>query len=411
MFLTPERLPRLLRETPGQRTDPAIYYLLTPFFTGYWAFLRPKDKGVEISDVLLIWEDVCFLIEAKTRESAGKASTKWIRAKIEDGFRQLNERAEMLQSGKLRKLTNKWRGDYEFEREKINHYYGVLVLQHFSDAYDPREIALDSFKASKIPVQVFSFADFAELFRFINTPIDFLVYYELRSVYGRKHYLNVHEEFDIYKSIILQWTKLVTENSISSQSRDEILEEERFLLSYTKAILSTKNAQERDYMTVAWGLLIDLAIASLCKEAPMDETGKRSSSDEHSYLMESVEFMAELSRRRRCAYGELWYSSALRSHESNEIEYVHGLSPSRNRSYVFIASQLASAELISAFVRAYAEEIMDEYNTTSCILYCATTERILRTVDYIRELVVGRHDTSELEETDMLDTQSAFVTR
>jgi hypothetical protein len=409
MFLTDQIISRLLKETPGMRTDPAIFYLLTPVFSGYFSYLRPKDKGIEISDVLLIWEDVCFLIEAKTRESADDASRTWIKDKIEDGIEQINTRARMLKSGQLKNLQNKWTGKFTFEPSKIEYYYGVIVLQHNSEQYDPRDVALDKFKSSEIPIQVFSLADFYQLFRFINTPIDFLVYYELRSMFGRKNYLMVHDEFEIYKGIILSWSDLAKEIEGSSKPIEKIIEEQEFLLSCTKAILRTKDANDRDYKRVAFGLLIDLAIISLCQKAPKNEKGMYVYDPDHKYLIEATRFMMELSRQRRCVYGEQWFLSGSKSIKTDEFHYSHGYSPTRQKSYIFVSMPEVTDDSVNFFANNEALAIMNKNNSNRCIIYAASTMNILFTYEYLKKLVTGQMEIPEMEDEYVLDTKCALI--
>ena len=369
MFLTPEIISRLVKKRPGERTDPVIYYFMAPIFTGYWSFLQPKDKGIEISDVLLVWGDVCILVEAKTRESAEDADERWCRKHICQAIGQLNDRARMLRSGELRRLRNKWREDTEFDPAIIKNYYGLVIIQHQSETYEPREIATECFANSEIPIQVYSLADFHELLRFVNTPIDFIIYYELRHSYGKNHALPVHGEFGTYKSIILSWTDLVIDNEQSSRTSKEIQKSEDFVMSYTKAILRTCDATDDDYENVASGYLIDLAISSLSQTYP---DGDDSDPDvaEHELAVEAAEYMAELGRQRRCAYGAVWRSLAVEADRSREAEYSVGYSPTRNRVYVFVAAQVGSAGFVSKFSSLHATRLMDKHQVDRCVFYC-----------------------------------------
>jgi hypothetical protein len=409
MFLTPEIVSRLLRETPGMRTDPAIYYFLAPVFSGYFAYLRPKEKGIEISDVLLIWEDVCFLIEAKTRESSEDASRIWIKDKIEDGIDQINNRAKMLKSGGLKTLRNKWTGESTFKPSEIDYYYGIIILQHNSDCYDPRDVALDKFRDGEIPIQVFSLADFYQLLRFINTPIDFLVYYELRSIYGQKNYLMVHDEFNTYKGIIFSWCDIAKEIKDSTKPVEKVAEEQEFLLSYTKAILRTNDAKDEYYKMVAFGLLMDLSIISLCQNAPRDQKGNYVYDAEHEQNIEATRYMVELSRQRRCVYGEQWYLSASNSLKTDELHFSHGYSPTRHKTYIFISLPEVTDSAINFFASGRALEIMYKNHSKQCIIYAASTLNIIHTFEYVKSLVVGQAKDTEMEDKYIINTKCAFI--
>lgn len=159
---------RLISLPLGDRTNHVLDMMLSPFFLGYWTFSRPKFKGIEFADTLLVWDDVCLLFEAKTRSVPGGAPRVWIKTQIQNAASTLNKRAKMLSSGQVTDIRNKYRGVLEWKKLNVSWYYGVIILQHQSESYDAREIAEDAFRKSQIPIQVFSLYDFLQLIRVIN---------------------------------------------------------------------------------------------------------------------------------------------------------------------------------------------------------------------------------------------------
>ena len=66
--ITEKALLRIKKRPVGYRSEDFVNYFLSPWFSGYWAFPKPKYKGGEIADSLLLWGDVAFLIEVKDSE-------------------------------------------------------------------------------------------------------------------------------------------------------------------------------------------------------------------------------------------------------------------------------------------------------------------------------------------------------
>ena len=145
MLFDDNKIEKLLKIPPGNRTNQVLYYLLEPHLFGYWTFLEPKHKEIEIADILFIWEDVVVLFEAKTKSKPEKANEVWIKSNLNDAISTLNERSKLLKSREVKEVRNKWRGILKWENLSIKHYYGVIILNHQSDLYDPRTVARDAF--------------------------------------------------------------------------------------------------------------------------------------------------------------------------------------------------------------------------------------------------------------------------
>ncbi len=153
-----DELQQLLRLPIGDRTDRFLHLLLEPRFLGYWTFARPLDRGVEIADVLTWYDDVVLLFEAKTR-AVGTSDLRWAARNLEDAITTINERATLLRNGQVQSFRNKWRGQVQWDPTRVRDYYGVVVLNHLSEPFDPRELVPTAFRQSAIPIQVFSLED------------------------------------------------------------------------------------------------------------------------------------------------------------------------------------------------------------------------------------------------------------
>lgn len=385
MYLSEKDIDRLKDLQPGIRTNKALYYLLETKVLGYWSFLEPKHKGIELADTLVWWQDVVLLFEAKTREKSEKASEAWIRTQLNEAVAQVNEKAKMLRNGRVAELRNKWRGVVKWDPGVVKNYYGIIVLNCFSDSCDPREIATEAFKTSDIPIQVFSIFDLAELLRFINTIWDFIVYYELRRKYCTQYKVPLHEEFQTYKGILNYWEELLPEDAQEDQVKDE-----------------------RGYSLLAAGYLLDLAMGSLKRRADPDKTGKIVGGPKHEQFVSSIGAIAELSRRRRSIYGRKWVEAAKQSAESGENSYRFSYCPSRSRSYILCSfdSTEHSRDIIMINL---AQDAMKKHKTTSVLCLGATTNTILSAFDTFLSLAKGNGSSGPPDE-EILDT-GAFLRR
>ncbi|MDO8142884.1 MAG: hypothetical protein Q6358_15405 [Candidatus Brocadiales bacterium] len=401
MYLREKDIELLKDLRPGIRTNKVLYYLLETKVLGYWSFLEPKHKGIELADTLVWWKDVVLLFEAKTREKPEKASDAWIRTQLNEAVVQVNEKAKMLRNGGVAELRNKWRGVVKWDPVDVKNYYGIIVLNCFSDSCDPREIATEAFKTSGIPIQVFSIFDLAELLRFINTIWDFIIYYELRGMYSRRYKVPLHEEFQTYKGILNYWEELLPEDA----QEDQVKDEQEFQVAISNAILRSKLADERGYSLLAAGCLLDLAMGSLKRRADPDKTGKIVGSQRHEQFVSSIGAIAELSRRRRSIYGRKWVEAAKQSAESGKYTNKISYCPIRNRSYIFCS--FASTEHPRDIIMSnLAQDAMKEHKTTSCLCLGAASNTILSTFETLLSWAKGKGD-SELPDEEILDT-SAF---
>lgn len=399
MYFSEKNIYQLKDLQPGIRTNKVLYYLLETKVLGYWSFLEPKHKGIELADTLVWYEDVVLLFKAKTRERPEKASEAWIRTQLNEAVSQVNKKAKMLRNGEVAALRNKWRGVVKWDPTVVKHYYGIIVLNCFSDSYDPREITA----ASDIPIQVFSLIDLAELLRFINTIWDFIDYYERREKYSRQNKVPLHGEFQTYQEILNCWEELLPEDAQKEQVKDD----QEFQVAISNAILKSKLADERGYSLLAAGYLLDMAMGSLERRADPDKTGKIVGSPKHEQFVSSIGAIAELTRRRRSLYGRIWVEAANQSAESGQNSRRFSYSPSRNRSYILCAFNLTE-HTRGIYMNKLAQDVMKEHKTTSCLCLGATTNTILSTFDTFLSWAKGKGN-SALPDEEILDTLVLFT--
>ncbi len=405
MILDDNKKNKLLSLPVGERTDHVLYYLLAPHMLGYWTFLKPKSKGREISDTMLIFGDVCVLFEAKTRQSSGQTSDQWVRTKLKKAVGQLTTNADILSKGEVPEVRNKWRGIVKWASLGIKHYYGMVIMFHESEPYDPRDLAAEAFSSAAIPIQVISLQDFSQLLRFINTPWDFIVYYEFRNLFGKEYLLPVHQEQSIYWGIIREWCDLARLHTTKLPDID-LAQDKEFIRTYSKVITKSPDISHEAYDDVAASFLIDIAAGSISHEADVDSTGKRVGNHDHNFFLLSIEAITELSRRRRQAYGSFWVNLARESQRTGRPSHKAAISPSRNRCYIMLANNGHKFDESDLINLCHIE--MQSQRADSCLGLMATDQNILDTHQSILASLRGGNDVSDDIEH-ILDTKAVFV--
>ena len=378
---------------PGHRTNRVLFdFLLRPRFLGYWTFFEPEHRGVELSDVVFVWGDTAILFEAKTRGVPRPADIGWLRDKIGQAVDQLNRRVQLLTTGTV-VLRNEWRGELRLDPTMIQHYYGVIVLTAEFEPFEWRDLADEEFQRATIPVQVFSLFDLAELLRFVDTPWDFVVYFELRARYGREHQMLVGRELDTFQEVLGMMDRL------QDGTEEEGRRQQHYWLGRANAILRTQLATDEGFELWAASRLIDFAYVPSEAMAEVDSSGRPVASEGNEIFVRSLEALAEMSRNRRSEYGRRWVSAAQEAVAEGRLAFRSSHSPSRSRTYVFAAWPLGTAPREETLV-ALATREMEDDRTTSCVALGAPAASILET---FRSLVLMcRGDESELPDDDFI---------
>jgi hypothetical protein len=406
MFIDDSVISRLLKLPAGQRTDDVLYYLLAPHLLGFWTFLKPKHKGQELGDVVYIFGDVCLIFEAKTREKAEPANEKWIREKLKEGVTQISRNHKKLMSGAVPTLRNPWRGEVSWASLGVKYFQGIIVLMHDSEPYDPRELEPSLLSSAPIPIHVISLHDLNELVRFINTPWDFIVYWEFRNIFGREYALSVHREQSIYWGILREWVKLAKAQN-SAFPEDKLDEDRQFHEAYTKVMLRSENPDQTIKQKVAASYLIDIAAGSLMQKADQDATGKRVGGKNHDTLIKTVETLVDLSRLRRAEYGYSWLNCAKECIASRKVIRKNRYSPSRNRSYFVQARNNQEFDKESLLVAA--AQRLTEDKSTLVIGLSATAENIIHTYESILSSMNGTNFEEDLSK--ILNSTAVLIDR
>jgi len=337
-----------MKQPVGYRSENFVNYFLAPWFSGYWAFPKPKYKGGEIADSLLLWGDVAFLIEVKERKGI-KSNIDWVKHKIAEDKAKILNWVESLKTEESVILKNKYR-EIEFPSEKIKSYYGLIVLNHLSDPYDANEFLRENSSDQRVAIQVISLADIYNLMKYINTPWDFVNYFESRYRLSQKTSIKVHQEGDAFRQN-LQYMYHEMKHEIGEEQADKWNE---FMGITIKAVKGDFQEADSDLRRYASSFLIDSVIGGVLYKAQRDKHGNYIINDEFSHLIKSVEKLTEMDRLSRSFWGEWFLREAEKALASGNVEYLTGQSPSREMAYGFVATDKPHderAELMKSIAR------------------------------------------------------------
>jgi hypothetical protein len=246
-----------------------------------------------------------------------------------------------------------------------------------------------------------------ELMRLMNTPWDFVIYWEFRHSLGMSHKLPVHEENRIYATILTNWIELARNQGIVENDTD-LIEHQQFLKSYTQTVMNEGEVDELTKKAIADSYLLDIAAGSVVKKAEKDASGKRVGSEIHDFLVNSVEQIVAIDRRRRAMYGRLWVECASKCISSQDYSWVSAYSPSRDISYILNARPGVALDQTLLIDKMKKQMAIDG---TSCVLgLSATAVNIFATREDILATIKGSNK-AELEDDLVLNPTAAFIER
>ena len=366
---TDKVLRRIKKKPAGYRSEEFVNYFLSPWFSGYWTFPNPKHKGGEIADSMLLWGDVAFLVEVKERKGI-KSTIDWAKHRIAEDKAKILYWAKLLKTEGGIILKNNYR-EIEFPRQDIKYYYGLIVLNHHSDPYDANEFLYKNSSDKKVAMQVISLADIFYLLRYINTPWDFVNYFESRFRLSQESSIKVHQEGQVF-GLNLAHMYHEMEHDIGKDQADKWDKFMSIAINATNGDLKDGDPGLRRY---ASSFLIDASIGGQLDRTPKDKRGNFIIDRKFVLLIKAVEVLSEMSRLRRAFYGELFLKQAEKALKTGNDEYEVGRSPKRARSYGFAATN-KSKKALEDFLGSIAISTLANHENYEGIFIAAPPENI-----------------------------------
>lgn len=164
-------------------------------------------------------------------------------------------------------------------------------------------LADEEYQRATIPIQVFTLFDVAELVRIVDTPIDFIAYFENRAKYARTSRVLVGNEKETFGEVIGRLREL---EEGETPRREKI---QGYWLDRANAILRTKLANEQGCQDWAASKLIDFGFLPSERRAVVAANGKPVRSEEQDSFVAAIEVLAEMDRIRRTEYGRRWLAA------------------------------------------------------------------------------------------------------
>jgi ElaB/YqjD/DUF883 family membrane-anchored ribosome-binding protein len=379
---TVKELRRIRQLDRGRQTDHFLYHLLLPKILGFWSFVEPKHKGIELADVLVWWEDVVLLFEAKTKETEANAKESWIRDRIKDAIKSINSRVDMLKSGEVGVLKNRWVGEVPWDPSGVTSYIGIVVIHHNSEPYDPGDIAPDDFKASKVPIAVISLADLMVVVRHMNTVWDLIIYFECRFRLVLRQKLPVHQEEELFQAV-LSWYPELTEGHLDWE---DAIRYQQYQLSISNAIIRSEIATEQGYSDLAASYLIDVCIRAMAEESTRDDKA----TERYSRYVRAMAALSEMARYRRTEYGKRMLELARDAAGTSGTAEKASYSPSRDRVYLFVAFGGASSIPEEPYLEMRAKQELNKADASSFLGIGAQAEKVTSTYEWLLGVLKGQ---------------------
>lgn len=131
-----------------------------------------------------LFDDVALAIQVKAQAlnadgTPAAEDRDWTKRNLKKAVSQVQGAIRTIKAGQVVRLENDRRGAVQFSTDMFRFAYGLVVMNHTSDAFDARHVP----ELANVghPVHVLSFADFYNLPRVLDTPVDLIGYFEVRS--------------------------------------------------------------------------------------------------------------------------------------------------------------------------------------------------------------------------------------
>lgn len=173
----------------GTQTEDDVQRFVEHAFSPDFVFRSPQHlkggKHKETTDVFALFHDIALPIQVKAQAlnadgTQAAEDRDWTKRNLEKAVSQVKGAIRTIKTGQIVRLENHRRGAVRLSTEMFRYVYGLIVMNHASDPFDARELAPDLAKVGH-PVHVVSFADFYNLARVLDTPVDLIGYFEVRA--------------------------------------------------------------------------------------------------------------------------------------------------------------------------------------------------------------------------------------
>jgi hypothetical protein len=350
---SPEELSNLrfamsdLPEPGGQRGDYeekwSQWFLERSFFRDF-TFRNPrgKKKGEELADAVVLFDDVGLLVQVKAQHGQ-RAATAWAEEAVLKALSQVKSTYKDLTTGAIKKLKNDLYGEQAFEPAAYPNLYGIIIVAHDSNSYDPRTLVPELDQAG-FPIHVFSLKDFALLTHRFDSAGDFINLIELRTDAGRYVRFLVNDERENLLRLRPYVRTVFSEHM--QPTTDEMLDRAVDAFEWRASGAQSASADWR------FSLAIDDMIARAHDQdpkLPWNNPGSTTS-------LEVARYLGWLTRDRRIRLGKRIIDTCKIAAKDGEPHYFSHFQKSRGTVGVYFVSALSRSERVDymRFLVAYA---------------------------------------------------------
>lgn len=331
----------------GDMTEDAVQAAVEDAFSPDFVFRSPRrEDGKEVTDVLVLFDDVGLVIQSKAQAiSSGGSDTDgtldWAAKNLAKAGRQVGGAVRAIRSGRVPYMENTRRGRIPFTSNEFPWLYGLIVLHHYSGAYDPIQL-VPALRKVHVPVHVISFRDFWNLSKLLDTPGDLINYLEHRTdVLIPTLHPRVHEEQKAFSYYLDHLEDIM---ALRAKARGDLFtaEDARPYAQNLRRVVAGEHPDLRA------GLVIDHMIKKIHDLDPeleaLDVEGRIVPwSDKIVYYKIATE-LGYIPRVRRITLGRLYLKIAKLAADSGKTSFQLTHSRGRSDCMLFIASPLPRSE-------------------------------------------------------------------
>jgi len=329
-------------------TEDAVQSTVENVFSSDFVFRSPRrEKGKEATDVLVLFDDVGLVIQVKARaisfpkENNTDNSLDWAAKYLEKAVRQVCGAIRAIKTNRVQYVENTRRGRIAFKKEEFPWLYGLVILHHSSESYDPTEL-VPAIREADVPIHILSFRDLWNLNNYLDTPVDIINYLEHRTdVLVPTLNPKVHEEQEAFTYYLGHLENIM---AFRAKARG---------LTFTAEDFKSYAQELRDIITGKHprpeaGLIIDKIIERIHDVDPslgaINEKGQIIPQCNKGEYAKIATELGKIPRVRRIAIGRLYLKLAKHAADSGKTCYRTIRSPKRSDCMLLVASPLPQGE-------------------------------------------------------------------
>jgi hypothetical protein len=327
----------------GDMTEDAVQASVEDAFSSDFVFHSPsRIGGKEVTDVLVLFDDLGIVVESKAQAIGGSSSLSWAKKNLKKAVNQTTGAIRALRDGRVPHVENERRGQVPFSIEEFKFLYALVILHHESESYDPYDVFPD-IKRLKHPVHVLSFRDFWNLSKYLDTAADLISYIESRSIVLIPTLKpRVHEESNAFRYYLehLEEIKVAEarahgDSSFRSEDAEPYAQQMRDMISQA-------------HPDIKAGRVIDHMIEKIHVQDPqlrtLDLGGKAISWADKTTYAKIATALGMIPRVRRISLGRKYIQIAEKAAETQNDESFWTFSQKRSQFMFFVSSPLPRSD-------------------------------------------------------------------